>query len=177
MSLNISSNLVPQVVNNYNAYTGDDKMIGLADEVTLPKIKNKTTTVNGMGIGGDVDSPVPGQFESMEQEIDFNVLYSSAMDMLSPLSVVNLTLRAAQQVYDKTGGYAFKGLRVVEMGRVKTFNPGKVEKGEGMEAKVTLELTYLLVENDGSPLLEVDKLNGVYKVNGVDMLAGISELT
>lgn len=45
-----------------------------------------------------------------------------------------------------------------------------------MEAKVTLELTYLLVENDGSPLLEVDKLNGVYKVNGVDMLAGISEL-
>ena len=42
MSLNISSNLVPQVVNNYNAYTGDDKMIGLADEVTLPKIKNKT---------------------------------------------------------------------------------------------------------------------------------------
>lgn len=44
MSLNISSNLVPQVVNNYNAYTGDDKMIGLADEVTLPKIKNKTTT-------------------------------------------------------------------------------------------------------------------------------------
>lgn len=54
MSLNISSDLVPQVVNNYNAYTGDDKMIGLADEVTLPKIKNKTTTVNGMGIGGDV---------------------------------------------------------------------------------------------------------------------------
>lgn len=42
---------------------------------------------------------------------------------------------------------------------------------------MTLELTYLLVENDGSPLLEVDKLNGVYKVNGVDMLAGISELT
>lgn len=35
MSLNISSDLVPQVVNNYNAYTGDDKMIGLADEVTL----------------------------------------------------------------------------------------------------------------------------------------------
>ena len=30
MSLNISSDLVPQVVNNYNAYTGDDKMIGLA---------------------------------------------------------------------------------------------------------------------------------------------------
>ena len=82
MSLTISSNLVPQVVNNYNAYTGDDKMIGLADEVTLPKIKNKTTTVNGMGIGGDVDSPVPGQFESMEATLTWNTLYSYATKML-----------------------------------------------------------------------------------------------
>ena len=159
--MSISNNYIPEKINDFNTYLDGNKMIGVAASVTLPEVKMKTSTV----------------FESMEQEIDFNVLYSSAMDMLSPLSVVNLTLRAAQQVYDKTGGYAFKGLRVVEMGRVKTFNPGKVEKGEGMEAKVTLELTYLLVENDGSPLLEVDKLNGVYKVNGVDMLAGISELT
>ena len=77
--------------------------------------------------------------------------------MLSPLSTVNLTFRAAQQVYDKTGGYNFKGLRVVEMGRVKRFNPGKIEKGEAMEATVTLELTYIMVEVDGVQLLEVDK--------------------
>ena len=158
--MSISNNYIPEKINDFNTYLDGNKMIGVAASVTLPEVKMKTSTVSGAGINGEIDSPTIGQFESMEQEIDFNVLYSSA-----------------QQVYDKTGGYAFKGLRVVEMGRVKTFNPGKVEKGEGMEAKVTLELTYLLVENDGSPLLEVDKLNGVYKVNGVDMLAGISELT
>ena len=37
MALNISSDLVPQVINDYNAYTEDDLLIGLADEVTLPK--------------------------------------------------------------------------------------------------------------------------------------------
>ena len=89
---------------------------------------------------------------------------------------VNLTLRASQQVYDKQGGYNFKGLRVVEIGRVKKFNPGKVEKGEAMEATVTLELTYLMIEVDGQQLLEVDKLNGIYKVNGTDMLAGVNSL-
>ena len=149
--MSISNNYIPEKINDFNTYLDGNKMIGVAASVTLPEVKMKTSTVSGAGINGEIDSPTIGQFESMEQEIDFNVLYSSAMDMLSPLSVVNLTLRAAQQVYDKTGGYAFKGLRVVEMGRVKTFNPGKVEKGEGMEAKVTLELTYLLVENDGSP--------------------------
>ena len=33
-----------------------------------------------------------------------------------------------------------------------------------------------MVEVDGVQLLEVDKLNGVYKVNGVDMLAGLNSL-
>ena len=112
----------------------------------------------------------------MEQEVQFNTLYSSATDMLSPLSNVNLTFRAAQQVYDKTGGYDFKGLRVVEMGRVKKFKPGKIEKGESMEATVTLELTYIMIEVDGEQLVEIDKLNNVYKVRGQDMLAKVRNL-
>ena len=172
----ISNNYIPEKINDYNAYVDGTKMIGVAASVTLPEINMKSSTVSGVGVSGEIDSPTIGQFESMEQEIQFNTLYSSAMDMLSPLFTVNLTFRAAQQVYDKTGGYNFKGLRVVEMGRVKKFNPGKIEKGEAMEATVTLELTYIMVEVDGSVLLEADKLNGVYKVNGVDMLAGVNEL-
>lgn len=172
----ISNNYIPEKINDYNAYLDGTKMIGVAASVTLPEVNMKSSTVSGVGVSGEIDSPTIGQFESMEQEIQFNTLYSSAMDTLSPLSTVNLTFRAAQQVYDKTGGYNFKGLRVVEMGRVKKFNPGKIEKGEAMEATVTLELTTIKVEVDGAVLLEVDKLNGVYKVNGVDMLAGVNEL-
>ena len=106
--MSISNNYIPEKINDFNTYLDGNKMIGVAASVTLPEVKMKTSTVSGAGINGEIDSPTIGQFESMEQEIDFNVLYSSAMDMLSPLSVVNLTLRAAQQVYDKTGGYAFK---------------------------------------------------------------------
>lgn len=172
----ISNNYIPEKVNDFNAYLDGTKMIGAGSSITLPEIKMKTSTVSGAGVNGEIDSPDIGQFESMEQEIQFNTLYSSAVDMLSPLSVVNLTIRAAQQVYDKTGGYAFKGLRVVEMGRVKSFNPGKVEKGGAMEATVKLELTYILVEVDGKRVMEVDKLNGAYRVNGVDMLAQVNNL-
>ena len=166
----ISNNYIPEKINEYNAYLDGTKMIGVAASVTLPEVNMKTSAVSGVGVNGELDSPTIGQFESMEQEIQFNTLYSSAMDMLSPLSTVNLTLRASQQVYDKQGGYNFKGLRV------KKFNPGKVEKGEAMEATVTLELTYLMIEVDGQQLLEVDKLNGIYKVNGTDMLAGVNSL-
>lgn len=172
----ISNNFIPEKINDFNAYLDGIKMIGVGASATLPEVKMKTSSVAGVGVGGELDSPTIGQFESMEQEIQFNTLYSSAMDMLNPLTVVNLTFRAAQQVYDKTGGYVFKGLRVVEMGRVKTMNPGKIEKGEGMEATVTLELTKMMIEVDGKELLAVDKLNGVYRVNGKDMLAGVRKL-
>ena len=173
----ISNNYVPEKVNDANAYLDGVKMIGVGASFDLPEINMKTSTISGLGISGEIDSPVIGQFESMEQEIQFNTLYSSAVDMLNPLKTINLTFRAAQQVYDKTGGYAFKGLRVVMEGRVKKFKPGKIEKGEGMEASVTLELTSILVEVDGTEVLAIDKLNGVYRVNGEDVMAGISDLT
>lgn len=165
----ISNNYIPEKINDANAYLDGTRMIGVAASVDLPEVNMKTGTVEGFGVGGEIDSPTIGQWESFEQEVQFNTLYSSAVDMLNPLTVVNLTFRAAQQVYDKTGGYDFKGLRVVEMGRVKKFKPGKIEKSEGMEATVTLELTYIMIEVDGEQLIEIDKLNGVYKVKGVDM--------
>lgn len=165
----ISNNYIPEKINDANAYLDGTRMIGVAASVDLPEINMKTGTVEGFGIGGEVDSPTIGQWESFEQAVQFNTLYSSAVDMLSPMSVVNLTFRAAQQVYDKSGGYDFKGLRVVEMARVKKFKPGKIEKSEGMEAEVTVEVTYIMIEVDGEQLIEIDKLNGVYKVKGVDI--------
>lgn len=172
----ISDNYVPEKINEYNAYMDGEKMVGVVPDVDLPEIGMKASEVEGAGMLGVLDSPTIGQFESMEQEVKFNVLYSSAINMLNPLTAVNLTFRAAQQVYDKTGGYAFKGLRIVEQGRVKKFKPGKLKRAEGMEATVTLELTYIMVEVDGTVMLEIDKLNQKYIVNGQDMLAGIAAL-
>lgn len=172
----ISNNYVPEKINEYNAYLDGERMVGVVPDVDLPEIGMKASEVEGAGMLGVLDSPAIGQFESMEQEVKFNVLYSDAINMLSPLTAVNLTFRAAQQVYDKTGGYVFKGLRIVEQGRVKKFKPGKLKRAEGMEATITMELTYILVEVDGTVMLEIDKLNQKYIVNGEDMLAGIAEL-
>lgn len=169
----ISNNFIPEGVNEFNAYLGGTQMIGVAADIDLPKIVMLARTIEAAGVSGKIESPTIGQFDSMVQEIKFNALYSSAVDMLNPLEVVNLTFRAAQQVYDKTGGYVFKSLRVVEMGRVKEFHPGKLKKAETMEAAVAMELTAIKLEVDGVTVFEIDKLNSVYIVNGKDMLADL----
>lgn len=45
-----------------------------------------------------------------------------------------------------------------------------------MEVKITLTLLYILIELDGEPMVELDKLNEVFKIRGKDMLAEIKEM-
>ena len=42
-----------------------------------------------------------------------------------------------------------------------------------MDAAVTVDITYIMIELDGKQRIELDKINNVYKVNGVDLLAKI----
>lgn len=60
----ISSNYIPEKISEYNAYLDGSKMIGVAASVTLPEINMKTSTVSGVGVNGELDSPTIGQFES-----------------------------------------------------------------------------------------------------------------
>ena len=48
-----------------------------------------------------------------------------------------------------------------------------MKQGGAMDAAVTVEVVYIMIELDGKQRVELDKLNNVYKVNGVDLLAKI----
>ena len=39
-----------------------------------------------------------------------------------------------------------------------------------MDSSVSLELSYILIEVDGETMFELDKLNDVFVVDGVDLL-------
>lgn len=177
MALNISSNLVPEVINDYNVYGQDGLLlIGLADEITLPKISSKKTTLSGSGILGEIDAPVPGQIESSEMQIKWNHLYSDAARMMNPNETVQITIRAAQQTANKEGGVVYKGLRIVCSGHPKEIDLGTLKRGDTMGATTTLELLTYKVEVDSQVIFDIDKLGGKYVVNGEDLRAEINAL-
>lgn len=173
----VNENHVPERINSFNVYLdGTDRLIGVMPELDLPGLKMKTSTTSGAGLLGDIDDPTVGQFESMEMELKFNLLYSGFEKMLAVNRGVNLTIRAAQQVLSKDLGYEFKGLVCRVKGVVKEFNHGKLKPGEGMEASVKLELTRLYLESDGEVIQDVDKLNGVWNSVDGDQMAAINAL-
>ncbi len=167
----------PSVINDYNVYKNGTRLIGVTGEVNLPDLTSKTTTINGAGILGDINEAVMGQFENIQLKIPFRTLSDDIFSVMNPTEAVDLTLRAAIQNTDlATGKTGFQGMRVVVRGKMESFTPGNVQNGEQMGSSVTLNLTYILIEVNGETKVELDKLNGVYIVNGVDLLAQVKTL-
>lgn len=162
---------VPEVINNFNAYHNGNILVGITGSVTLPNLDAITEEIGGAGILGTYETSIPGFYSSISQEIPFRILDEDIFSLMNPSELVDLTFRAAaQSTIKSTGALDYKWMRIVERGRLKSFTPGKYELGKQMEASVTLELLYLLIEVGGATKLEYDKLNSVFVVNGRDLL-------
>lgn len=162
---------IPEIINNFNAYHNGNVMIGVSGAVSLPSLDAITETISGAGILGEYETSVVGHYGPMTQEVPFRILDTDIFSLMDPSALVDLTFRAsAQSTVKATGAIDYKGMRVVERGRLKGFTPGSLEMGKQMGASVTLELLYILVEVDGKTMLEYDKLNSVFVVNDKDLL-------
>lgn len=167
----VSNLMLPQVINLFNVYRDGNLQIGIANEVSLPEVAYKTVTIDGAGIPGSYDVAVIGNFDSIKQTIPFSSLYTNMIDFTNPMETQNITMRGSMQVEDKSSGATkYSGIRVVEKGKCVSFNPGQFKQADKMSASVVIECMYLLIEVDGQKLTEIDKWNGIYIVNGVDLL-------
>lgn len=173
----MDGNIVPEVINNYNVYdTNSNRLIGISGEIPLPNFEALTATMSGAGIIGEIDDPVVGQFKSTEMEIPFRSLNSSVFELMDTNQPLSLTIRGSEQGTDKsTAGTVMTQVRIVVKGKFKGFEGGKLKIGEGTDSKSKNELWYILYEIGGKTMLELDKFNSVYKVNGKDMLAEVNK--
>ncbi len=173
---NKNSTLVfPEVINNFNVYDGGDRLQGVSAEVTLPNMQAITAEITGAGVLGSYNTAVVGMYQSITQEIPFRIINREFFSLINSSKQAEIVLRASQQnVNRQTGGtISSQGMRVVFRGRPSGANLGTLKQADMMNASVTLELTYLLVEIGGETAFELDKLNEVCKINGVDVLADI----
>ena len=162
---------IPEVINAFNAYHNGTLLIGVTGSVTLPSFDAITEEIGGAGVLGTYETAIPGFYSSISQEVPFRILDTDIFSIMNPSSPVDLTFRASEQSTVKaSGNLEYKQMRIVERGRLKSFNPGTLELGKQMNATCTLELLYILIEIGGERKLEYDKLNSVFVVNGVDLL-------
>ncbi|MEK4883673.1 phage major tail tube protein [Bacillus sp. FSL W8-0223] len=162
--------IIPEKVANYNVYDDTEKLLGVTGEVKLPNLEPTSEKISGAGILGEYESVNPGHFGSMTIEIKFKTLYDQSFSLLNN-SGRPIVLRAAQQSYDTTAGQIqFRPLKITIKGQPKGLDLGSLNVGAATESTNTLEVLYIKIEENGTTLLELDKLNYKYILNGQDML-------
>lgn len=165
---------IPTIINNFNIYNEGNKIIGKGDEMKLPDIEAVMATIQANL--GEVEIPLAGKIQKMEQEIAFQTLSKEAFSAYNIGKDINLTIRASQQSRNSDGSTAFQGIKVVMMGPCKKFEPGKIKIGDGTDTKMTFAVDYLSIEIEGEKMLEIDVYNGVFVVNGKDVMEEINGL-
>jgi phage tail tube protein FII len=164
--------LIPDKLINFKAYGGAGglEFLGLTD-VELPKFDPINDKIMGAGIAGEIESPVVGHFASQTVKLKFRTVTRAALGLLAPV-MHSLDIRGAVQVQDTARGQLVtQAFRVEVTGQQKGLSLGKLEPGKQMEADCEIEAVKLIISLDDVPLVELDKLNMIYKVNDTDYLA------
>ncbi|MCT8975494.1 phage major tail tube protein [Clostridium sp. CX1] len=165
--------LIPEKLNDFRIYVnGSPELKGVAD-LELPSLEAMTETVSGSGIAGEYESPNIGHFQSMQLTINWTVITEDLLEFLKPQMAI-IDCRLANQEYNLTKGkHEFKANRVVVRGIPTNNELGKAEKGSPYEGSTEVEVLYLKIEREGKTFIELDKVNYIYIVNGVDYMADL----
>ncbi|MDE7248262.1 MAG: phage major tail tube protein [Lachnospiraceae bacterium] len=172
---NNSGIVFPEVINNFRVYNDVARVMGTTGEINLAEFQAMTAMISGAGILGEYNTSVIGMFQSIQQEIPFRMIDRDYFNMLNTGEQSKVVLRSSVQQRNRAAGNTLstQAQRFVFRGHPTAAKMGTVKTGDLMNASITLELTYILVELGGVVMLELDKLNSVYKVAGKDMLKDI----
>lgn len=174
MTMNLpASNIIPDKLINAKIYnSGKSELMGTAD-AELPSLEYMTESISGLGLAGEMETPVIGHFKSLPFKFKWNTTNELALTLLQT-QTHHLDVHASIQRYDTgTGEMISQPLKVVLRGLPKKVGLGKLEPGKKMDSETELECSYIKMWINGEVVLEIDKFNFICSVMGTDMLAGV----
>lgn len=167
-----TTNIVRDKLINYEVFIDGDRKLGTAD-VTLPSIEYKTATLSGAGIGGEIEMPTPGHTGSIEIELNWRTLNVDNAVLLA-MKAHDLEFRGANENYDAgTGEIITEAVKLNVRALPKKAEFGSFKPADHTDTKTTMEAIYLKQTIDGKRTIEIDKLNYIHYVNGVDYLESV----
>ena len=167
--------LIPEKIINYRCFIDGEMSPTALVDVDLPDIQFMSETISGAGIAGEIDSPTLGHFQNMEIGLNFRTLINQNFHNFTQ-KVYALEFRAATQSTDVVGGKIQTGkLKISTRVVPKNIALGKLEVGKPSGSNQKFACAYLKVEVDNETVLEIDKINMIFNVNGEDLLAEVRD--
>lgn len=158
--------MVPEILTNCNLFVDGRGYAGKVLEVNLPKLKRKTEAYRAGGMDAEIDMPVgleklEGSFSLAGMNPDVLVFFGVADG-----EKFNGSFRGA---FTNQKGAVVKAVATWR-GLLTENDPGSWKPGDKGEHKFTASLTYYKLEVDSKVIYELDPVNGVRTIDGVDEL-------
>ena len=166
---------MPAQLINFEVFDTGNRLLGLSD-IELPELKMKTFDLSGAGVAGELQMPTLGFLESLELSLNFHSLTSEAAQLLRQ-KAQDLILYGAAEMYSASDGQIKpRSIKIEVRGLPKGLTLGSFKPAEGMESKTALEVIYLKISIDGAVVVEIDKINYKFLVDGTDYLAQVRSM-
>lgn len=161
---------LPRSLKNFATFVDGVNYIGEMPEVGLPKLTRKMEKYRSGGMNAEVE--LDFGMEAMEAEL---TAAGYMKDLFSSWGArrhdaVLLRFAGALQGDDSEG---VDTLECVMRGRLSEIDPGKAKAGDKTEIKLKYALSYFKLSINGQVQLEIDAVNFIEVVNGIDRLAEV----
>lgn len=156
---------------NYEVFTANGTRLLGTSNITLPNLENMDVTIKGAGISGEITAPTIGHFKSLEVELNWRTIHSD-LTMFSMQRATDILLYGAMENYDHgTGAIKAEQVKIQIRGLPKSAEFGKFEPAAETESKSKLEIITMKIDVASKNIVNIDKINFICVVNGVDYLA------
>lgn len=161
---------LPRSLKHFATFVDGVNYIGEMPEVGLPKLTRKMEDYRS----GGMNAPVKLDFgmEGMEAELTAAGYMKDLFSSWGTLRHDGVLLRFAGSLQGDDNE-SWEALEVVMRGRFSELDPGKAKGGEKTEIKLKAEISYYKLSINGKVLIEIDAVNFIEVVNGIDRLAQV----
>lgn len=153
---------------NMNLFNEGQSYLAEVQSVNTPKLARKMEDYRGGGMDGTVKIDMGA--EAMEMEWTLGGPDRTVLRQFGRPGLSGTFLRfVGSYQNDATGSY--DTVEITVRGRHEEVDMGEAKIGEGGECKVKTQCVYYRLEWNGRVEVEIDVLNMIYIVDGVDILA------
>lgn len=160
---------LPCKLKHLNLFNDGNNWQGIVESLTLPKFTRKLEKYRGGGMAGAVDVDMGLDDGALDTEFSIGGMESLLFKQLAKTTADGVQLRFTASIQrDDTG--EVQAVELVVRGRHKEIDSGELKTGESNATKVSSTNSYAKLTINGEVLYEVDTINMVEIVDGVDLM-------
>lgn len=159
---------LPRKLKNFNVFYNGITHIGECQEVECAKLERHMEEYRGGGMNGPIKLDMG--MKALEITHSYGGLMYDILRQFGQANAGGVLMRFAG-AYQRDDFGAVDAIEIVCRGRHEEIDQGKAEAGGKTEFKIKSTLTYYKITVNGLPLVEIDLVNFIEIVGGIDRLA------